>query len=148
MEATWLLGSTRLSDKAIKTFSTFSQRTGQVLPRDCINLSIMMSSSLVFSHLFLLLLCGKCLWLVREMKTNVCLIGPPWTEKVCSREEWISGEAKKMDLLKLHITMVVRKESKQRGWSILNSFDSSIQGGDRLFCNFSIFFSIEAFFCY
>lgn len=111
-----MLGSTRLSDKAIKMFSTLSQRTGQLHPRDCINLSIMMSSSLVFPiyFFFFCLVSVLLLWLVREMKTNLCLIGPPWTEKVYSREEWMSGEARKIDLLKLHITMVVKKECKQR----------------------------------
>lgn len=81
------------------------------------------------------------LWLVRELKTNLCLIGPPWTEKVYSREEWMSGEAREMDLLKLHITMVVRKESRDSGWGILSIFNSLFQGGDRLLCSFSIIFS-------
>lgn len=29
---------------------------------------------------------------VREMKTNLCLIGPPWTGEAYSRDEWISEE--------------------------------------------------------
>lgn len=116
MEVSWLLGSTRLSDKAIKTFSTLSQRTGQLQPWDCINLSIMMCSSLVFPiyFYFFCVVSALFLGLVREMKTNLCFIGPPWTEKVYSREEWMRGEARKMDLLKLHLTMVVRKESRER----------------------------------
>lgn len=141
MEATWLLGSTRLSDKAIKIFSALSQRTGQLQPRDCINLSIMMCSSLVFPiyFYFFCVVSALFLGLVREMKTNLCLIGPPWTEKVYSREEWMRGEARKMDLLKLHLTMVVRKESRERLRN-LHIFNSLFQGGDWLLWTFSIFF--------
>lgn len=63
-----MLGSARLSDKAIKTLSTLSQRTGQLQPRDRINLSIMMSSSLVFPPIyFFSLLCGE-----RAYPPSVC----------------------------------------------------------------------------
>lgn len=60
---TRLLGSTRLSDKAIKTFPILSQRTGQPQPQESINLYIMISSSLGFFFFFFMplwtLLCGK-----------------------------------------------------------------------------------------
>lgn len=143
MEATWLLGSTRLSDKAIKTFSTLSQRTGQLQPQNCINLSIMMSSSLVFPiyFFFFCVVSALLLWLVREMKTNLCLIDPPWTEKVYSREEWMSGEARKMDLLKLHNHNGGQERIRRERLRILNIFNSLFQGGDQLLCSFTIFFS-------
>lgn len=57
---TWLLGSTRLSDKAIKTFPILSQKTGQPQPQESINLYIMISSSLEgFFMALWTLLCGK-----------------------------------------------------------------------------------------
>lgn len=84
-----MLGSTRLSDKAIKTLPILSQKDGAARAQERINLCIMISSSL-FIHIFLLhgssgLFCAErdlLFWLVREMKTNLWLIGPLWTEEV------------------------------------------------------------------
>lgn len=87
-----MLGSTRLSDKAIKTFWILGQRTGQLQPQDRINLSIMMSPSLVFPIYFYFFCVASALllWLARAMKTNQRLIAPPWTGEACSRDEWMS----------------------------------------------------------
>lgn len=111
-----MLGSTRLSEKAIKTSSTLSQRTAQLQPQDRINLRIMMSSSLVFSIYFFVFCVASALllWLVREIRTNQWLIGPLRTGEACSRDEWMGDKARKMHLLNQHITMVVRREPKER----------------------------------